>query len=387
MKILIFHHGIIKKNGWGRTFTFAKNLSFLGNEVVFVTSSTKKGFFCEKLMIDGVKIFAFKDIIPLKLLKMGFGFISFVNKIIFASIFKCDVVHTDSHRPAGYYPSLVNRFFSKSKFVIEWWDNFGYTGQLANKKKIFKLLLGLWEARTEISSKIKADGVVVLSDVMMHHAKEEGVLEDKIVKIHGGADIDNIKYYPLNTMKVEYGLENNLTLGFIGDGDAELGDLHPLFSVLKQINLDFNVKFVNYGKAFSQEVKNRYDINDVIYECGWIDYSLDSSLLAISDVFLLIKKNDNINPYGWPNKFGDYLATGRSVLLTPYGDLVDFIEEFKPSVFVSCYNELDIYESVKAIVNKKGELEFLGMINREISEKVCSWMEKTKQLNDFYNLI
>lgn len=387
MKILIFHHGIIKKNGWGRTFELARQLSLLGNEILFVTSSDKKGFLWDVSIINGVKVIAFRDILPIKILKMGFGFISLINKLILASIVKCKIVHTDSHRPSGYYPCLVNRFFAKSKYIIEWWDNFGETGQLANKKKIYKLILGKWERNVEIASKIKADGVVVLSDMMFEHAIANGISPKKIIKVQGGSDIDNIIYYPLGMSKEKLKVEDKLTIGFIGDGDAEVNDLHPLFSVLKQLYLDFDVFFLNYGKAFSEKVKTMYDINDVVIECGWIDFSKDSSLLSATDVFVLIKKNDNINPYGWPNKFGDYLATGRAILLTPYGDLVDFILTYSPCVFISEYNESDIYETIREIVCKKEQLGYLGLKNRNISEGVCSWREKAKQLNDFYNLI
>jgi len=386
LKIAIFHFGVYKKGGWGRTFSLAKGLALNGCDVTIITSDIKKGLIPIKDYKEGVNIVKVKDIVPFKILSKGFGFLSFISKLLYAIFHEFNIVHADSHRPNAYYPCIINRSIYKSKFIIEWWDNFGFDGQLQNKSKLFKTFLGKWEANTEIISKLKANGVVVLSKAMKEKAKLNGINDYKIKIIYGGADIEHIKYIQLSNNHIREDKYNNyqLIFGYIGYGDNDIDDLICFLEAFKLASLYHSLLFINYGDSFSQKYIDNYSVNNNIINYGWIDYYKDASLLSIPDIYILIKNNNNINRYGWPNKLGDYMACGRAIMINKYGDLSDVVSNY-PNGFIIVKNEVEnINKAIDDIINNYYNLDEMGKYNRFIAEKYISWNNKSKELLEFY---
>jgi glycosyltransferase involved in cell wall biosynthesis len=281
---------------------------------------------------------------------------------------------------------LVNRFFHRNRFYIEWWDYFGKEGQLQNKKRIYRLLLGRWEIHTEISSKKRADGVIVLSELMYKRAITNGINENKIKIIHGGADINNLRFLPYGTNKSRLGISQDvLTIGFIGDGDSEINDMSPFFYALKALSCrNVCLRFINYGRPFTCAVRDGLIDEKIIIEAGWINYATNSSLLSASDVFVIIKQNNVTNNYGWPTKVGDYLALGRPIITTPYGDWAKEIVKYDIQIIPVRYDSNSIEKVLLNIENGKYDLYGMGYKNRIVAEKYLSWRLKAIQLNDFY---
>lgn len=389
MKILCSNFGLYKKGGWGRTFMLARGLVKLGHDVTIITNSGKNGLFFESIMIEGIKVICFHDILPLKIIKLGFGWFSIANRMFFSLVSPFDIVHADSHRPNAYYPCLINRLFHGSHFIIEWWDDFGSNGQLRNKNKLFKIFLGAWEKKTELSSKKNADGVIVLSEFMYQRAIKLGLLKNKLTIINGGADTDFIKYLPVNEKKEKLNIDKETkTFGFIDSGDSDLTNLMPFVFAIRKLNNKFKVKFINYGNQISKEKINKYNLKEIVINAGWLDYYRgDASLLAAVDVFVLIKKNNTINKSGWPNKIGDYFATGRPILANLYGDIEKLYKNHNLGIIPVNYDENDIYEKMNDICQGKYDLKRMGEINRKFAEKCISWDRKARDLYDFYRKI
>jgi len=388
MKILFSHFGIYKRDGWGRTFALAKALCNAGHSVTILTSSEKKGLFFNKYIDGKVCIIVFKDIVPQKILSKGFGIFSLINKVLFSLLSNNDVVHADSHRPNSYYPCIINKYFHNSKYVIEWWDNFGPDGQLPNKSRWFKIFLGKWEEKAEIKSKIIADGVVVLSKYMYKRALKVGLDKNKIILIQGGANIEDIKFTALGSFKIEkYKIElEYITFGFIGSGDNDISDIMPFIDAIRELQSKVKLKFINFGIPFSLSMKQNSGIEKILVEGGWIDYysNNESAFLGAVDVFILIKREDVKNLSGWPNKLGDYLACGRPVLLNTYGDIKSFVEMYNPGVITVNYDKADISLKIEDICRGQYDLRALGNINRKLAETHLSWRHKAKLLENFY---
>lgn len=389
MKIAMFHFGIYKKGGWGRTFPLGRGLALNGCDVTIITSDNKKGFFPVKDYEEGVNIIKFKDIISFNILNKGFGILSFFNKIIFSIFHKFDIVHADSHRPNSYYPCIINRFLYRSKFVIEWWDNFGFDGQLKNKSKLFKIFLSNWESRNEIASKIKADGVIVLSTLMKERALFSGVSISKIRILHGGADVQSIRYIDRskNYLRNEIYNKYEIIFGYIGHGNNDINDLMCFLKAFKLASSNHFLYFMNFGTPFSKYYIDNFGINNNIVNCGWVDYSNINSILYLPDIFILTKVNNNINKYGWPNKIGDYMACGRAIMINLYGDLSDFVSTYPNGFIIVNNNPENINKAIEDISNNKYNLDEMGAYNRFIAEKYLSWDKKAQELLEYYNEI
>ena len=369
MNILVSHFGIFKKGGWGRTFSLAESLVVLGNNVTVLTTNPGFSLVIQKKKINGVIVYIFPDIVPSLLTSKGFGVLSLLLRLLYVIFNRFEILHSDSgHRPSAGWPCLLNRLIYKGIYVSEWWDFFGKGGQLENKPKYFKILLGGFEKWSEINDKKKADGIVVLSSFMKERAQKLGIRKD-IEIIHGGADIINIPRMKLVKNKSNYiDTDKKILLGYIGMSESELSDLEP---------------FIKGGCVGETNIQ-AYNLGGIIKEMGWVDYSKNSELLSIVDIFVLIKKESDINLAGWPNKLGDYLACGRPVLLNPYGDVTEFVNKNKECFIITTWNKTDIEEKIQEIIEGKYHLENMAEKARYIAEHEISWLNRAKILNNFY---
>lgn len=388
MRILLTHFSYYRKNGWGRIFEEAKGLAALGHNVTLLCGDETIGCFYKSHIEQSVKIVSFTDIFPRKYGNTGYGFISILLKCIYVLVHKYEICHSDSHRPNAYIPCKVNRFFYRSKVYIEWWDDFGEKAIAKNNKKCFSILLKNHEVKTELSTKRTADGVIVLSSLLAEKANALGINKSRVCMIYGGCNTDKLSFNPsTDNYKEAMGIQSQfVTLGFIGNGDGEYDDLEPFLKALIETKYHLNVKFLNFGKPFDKTIQRMPELKDLIIECGWVDYYADSSSLSAVDVFVLIKKENIINNSGWPNKFGDYLAVGRPVLVNLYGEVKVFAKKWSPALIETKYDVVSITSSITDICSDKYNLRLMGETNRRIAEN-NSWLEKAKELDSFYTRV
>jgi glycosyltransferase involved in cell wall biosynthesis len=386
LKILFCHFGIKDKYGFGRPFMLAKGLAELGHKVVFLTNQNGKLKFPYTIeRRQNVEIVSFPDILPAKVLQLGYGSISILLKILFVTNKKFDIVHSDTgHRPSAGFPCRWNRFLYKSRYISEWYDLYGHGGQYDNKHWLFKLLFGRYEIKSEIRNRLNADGVVALSEETRRRAIRNKIDDNKIIVIHGGADIDNIKYD--NISELGENDKSQIVFGYIGMSDAELDDLEPFIKAFVKCSTELNIVFKTFGKKLSQSNIKRFGLNKLI-EAGWIDYFNNARVLNEVDVFILIKKDSAQNRAGWPNKLGDYLAAGRPILLNPYGDLCWFSQKHPKGFILTKWSESDIEEKINNICNGRYDLEQMGKYNREIAVNEYSWQSKSSKLEKFYRMV
>lgn len=388
MKILLTHFSFYRKNGWGRIFEEAKGLAALGHSVTLMCGNESFGCFYKSHIEQSVKIVSFFDMFPRKYGNTGYGFISVLLKCIYVIFHKYEICHSDSHRPNAYIPCKVSRFFYKSKVFIEWWDDFEEKAIAKCDKKLFSIFLKKCEINTEVSTKKNADGVIVLSSLLAGRANAVGIDENRVCMVYGGCNTDKLNYNPFTeNYKITMGIPSQLlTFGFIGNGDGEFDDLEFFLKALVKIKHHLNIKFLNFGKPFVKTIQRMPELKDLIVECGWVDYYADSSSLSAVDVFVLIKKENIINSSGWPNKFGDYMAIGRPILVNPYGEVEVFAQKWRPALIETKNDIESIAKTITDICSDMYNLRLMGEVNRGVAEK-NSWMEKAKEIDFFYKRI
>jgi glycosyltransferase involved in cell wall biosynthesis len=389
MKILISHASVYKKGGWGRIFPLANGLAKIGNQVTIITTNPLISIFRKTIIINNVNIIVFPEILPSRISRMGFGFFSLILKVIYVLFNKFDIVHSDNgHRPLSGLPCRIHKKVHGSVYIAEWYDWYGKGGEFDHKKKLFKLFLGRYEVKYEIKDKVFADGIVVLSEVLRTRA-ELFKPPNKIIKIHGGADVFAIPYIRNNkTLKGKYGINKNMvTFGYIDALSVNLKEVQPLIDSIIELNLESKVKLLLFGSINSIEKSLTEKIKNMIINFGWINYEEEFEKLQCVDVFVLFKEDILGNRAGWPNCIGDYLACGRPVFLNPIGEVIEFVSKYPEGFFISSLSSRSISDQLQFIVNNQSLLEEKGRINRVIAENEISWHRKSEELNSFYKRI
>jgi len=389
LKILISHTSVYKKAGWGRIYPLAVGLAQNGNSVTILTTNPKISLLIKREVINNVNVIIFPEFIPNRISRMGFGFLSLFLKVLHVIFNKYDVVHSDNgHRPLAGIPCRVHKRLYGAVYVAEWYDWYGKGGQYDTKKKLFKFLLGRYELKYEIKDKVVADGVVVLSEILRKRA-EQFKPKDRIIKIHGGADVTSIPFLNDNSkLKAKYNISKDiLTLGYINSDSYRLAEFLPLINVIIKYNLQSKVRIMLFGESGSLVKQLPAEMSEFMIFYGWVDFAKDFEKLQCVDVFFLFKEEILGNRAGWPNCIGDFLACGRPVLLNPVGEVVDFVDKYPFAFIKTTKEEGNIYNNVQYIMENKQSILKEGPSIRQLAVDVVSWERKSKDLLDFYRYL
>lgn len=388
MNILFSHYGIKDADGFGRSYMLARELAALGHTVTFLTS--QRGFHrfpYDKEVRENVSIIAFPDILPASFRKGGLGILTTLLKCWFVIGKHFEIVHSDSgHRPASGFPCRLHKFLYKSRYFSEWWDFFGKGGIYDEMPLWYRLTLGNFDTRAEISNKKKADGVIALSEFTKQRALSIGIKESHTLVLHGGADTRSIRFYPDTSIKPRYGLEKaGLTFGFVGMNEGEVLDLEPFFKAISKKDFSLNINIFTTGRKLSQQTLDKFSLGDNFIEFGWVDYAAYPEILSCADVFLLLQKNISTNVARWPNKAGDYFAAGRPILTNVVGDIGEIAKQNPAVFYLADWTEESISARILEIHNQKPDISRFQKI-REFAN-THSWHNKATELENFYKSI
>lgn len=375
MRILYAHTGIEGKSGWGRVFYMARGLADLGHDVTLLTINPKTSFFKIKtITYKGVKIKVFPDFFPSKFKTSGFAIWSTFLKILYAFFSKFDIcIAACGHRPAAL-PCKINRIIHHSLYYSEWWDFYGKGGYNERHSRFFKLLYSKIECYNEIADKRKANAVIVLSSFMKKRAIECGIDEKKIFIVPGGSIIDDIK--PLFP-KLTKNKQDKIKISYIGVTNTEIDLLTPFINALKDNELKTKFRLILYGSPISAKKWDELGLSEIADFRGWLDYEKNISSLNDIDIFLQLLPDNNISKAGWPNKLGDYLAIGKPIIISPYGDITKFIEGQK-GFFKVEYNKESIFKTLQQItLTSTKQLYDMGISNYELAKSI-SWKNRAK---------
>jgi glycosyltransferase involved in cell wall biosynthesis len=389
LKILISHAGVYKKAGWGRIFPLAVGLANNKNSVTIITTNPHFSIIIRRMVINDVNIIIFPEIVPARISGMGFGLLSLILKVLHVLLNKYDIVHSDNgHRPLSGIPCRLHKRIFNSVYVAEWYDWNGKGGQYDSKRKIFKIVLGWYELKYEIRDKEIADGVVVLSEMLRSRA-EQLKPKDRIVKIHGGADVSSIPFlYDNSQLKTKFNISNDtLTFGYINAKNNSINEISPLLDAIRKYEIKPKVKILIFGDGSKILETVSDDLRENIVLFGWIDFVKDFEKLQCVDVFILFKEDSLVNISGWPNCIGDYLACGRPTLLNPVGEVVDFVNKYPFGFILSSKNVDDVYSKMIYISDNLSLLREKGKAIRNLAEEVVSWKRKSTELYDFYTYL
>jgi glycosyltransferase involved in cell wall biosynthesis len=389
-KLLFIHYAIIDKEGFGRTFMFAREMAKMGHQVTFLTTlpSSRFAWPYHTETRDNVKLLAFPDILPDNFRRTGFVFFSALLKLVYLiGNHNFDLVHSDTgHRPSAAIPSVFCQLVYRIPHVTEWWDDFGRGGQFDDKSFFKKLTHGFYDLYFQKPFIKLSSHTVVLSHYLKAKAMQWGVPENKITILHGGADDLKIPFSPNSSAaKSKKGIPpDTFTFGFIGMNSGELRDILPFIEAVVRLKDRFPINWFTTGGTLSPEFKKQYGIGTELHEFGWQSYDDYAVSLSAADAFILIQQDTNGNLARWPNKLGDYLAAGRLVLCNPVGDMAELMTAH-PKAFVRTENNTEsIMSQIEWMMDNKEELVGQRSSIRYISETKYSWKSKSSELLDIY---
>lgn len=149
------------------------------------------------------------------------------------------------------------------------------------------------------------------------------------------------------------------------------------------INPDFKGRFVSTGKLEGTmhekeivDIINKYSAWDRVEFTGILSETELKKFLNNATMVIINKKENNQNKYCFPTKLGEYMAAGKPIIITDYGEAANWLTHGVDSFIVPHDNVNELMNGILRLMNDKTLLETIS----KGAQKTC----KTRFSYDLY---
>lgn len=210
--------------------------------------------------------------------------------------------------------------------------------------------------RTEKELMCRYDGIICISQALVDYSKQFVDDKCKVVKVPILVDLDK---YDLEDKQAEAKFPYIFHSGsLIERKDGVLGMLEAFAKALPQ--LPSNVRFVSTGSVKKSpeasaitKLIDKYQLQDRVIFTGYLSTEELKEKLSHASLVIINKNKTEQNKYCFSTKLGEYLAAGKPVAISDYGEAVNWMTNGKNAyVYHSeCISDLSNV-IVKAFRNK-----------------------------------
>ena len=136
---------------------------------------------------------------------------------------------------------------------------------------------------------------------------------------------------------------------------------------------------VTIGDKFGSALKGNVYAPERIIEFGFLPFKKYAALLPAVDVFLFPFTNRPLNKGRWPNKIGDYMASGRPTVSNRTGDLVKLFNDHNIGL-LSSEDPAEFSSKTLEILNNFTLSKKIENNARQTAEKYYDWKLLTRKL-------
>ncbi|MFH0795024.1 MAG: glycosyltransferase, partial [bacterium] len=278
--------------------------------------------------------------------------------------------------------------------VVDWCDWYGRGGIYRLREEIrayqgmtkgWRLAIQRWAERREegLEEEIVkfADAVTVISRALEDRAVNLGVSRTRLLRFPSGAPLDQIAPLDKQECRRKLGMDPGLVLfGYVAN-------YHPdehffLEAVGKALRVVKGARLVVAGPPFTDGLAEDYGVEEGLMWVGRRPFGEIPTWLGACDV-LLLPLADNISNRGrWPNKIGDYLASGRPIVTNRVGDAPEYVERGGAGI-VTEPTAGAFADGIVAAAQQKHRWATWGREARAIAERELSWSRLNDQVADF----
>lgn len=366
---------------FARCWALARRLAQRGHAVAIVSASRQRQLGIRASVASGLIVYEVGGIGPRKLRQTGLDPSDLVTRLLgLARAF--DIVHAFSHRPVvAVHATMLKR--SGLPLVFDWADLNGFGGYADHRPGAHGRLVGAIDSWLERAMVRAADAVTPISSFLAERAVEFGVAEQAVWLLPPGADVENVFPLDRDGARRALGIPNDIeVVGFAGfhhwDADLVAATVTRLFRRVPTLRL------ATAGPAGSFIDRQL----DAIWRGRLLRFptlrgARYRQFLASCDVLVLPYPRRRYNLARYPNKIGDYLASGRAIVTNRTGDMGELLARSQSALLVGETPE-ELSEGVAACLRNDRLRATLGSRARTLAETECSWGRVTARLERAY---
>lgn len=315
-------------------------------------------------------------------------FLGIVASFFLIVRFRISILHTRSNIPIAI--GYVLKSFLPIKLLYDRRGIMGedHTEHSGWKRGGYLYNLAIWFEKRAIR---KSNAIVVLTQKANDELKKSiNSSKDILIEtIPCCIDLQLFSYVDAYSLKDKLGLSKKFVLIYSGSvGTYNL--LNEMFDFFKEaLKLIPNAHFLILTQnrdAVVNLMMNRKDIDREKITVTFVSHDKLHSYLSAGDVGLVFRRTSPTAVAASPTKFGEYLACGLPVILTPQvGDLEDIINSNRIGVALNGYEKTKYKEAVEKLLSLLSERDEIKRRCRKVAEKVFSLERGTRTYLSIYN--
>ncbi|MBN1595730.1 glycosyltransferase, partial [candidate division FCPU426 bacterium] len=190
MQVLFLNHNVMWRSTYYRCYHLGRYLVKRGHQVTLYTIHPRRRLGVEEAYLQGVRVVQFPDLF------WGIGRSGWDPWDVWQRLRRLkkesyDLVHAFDSRPVVIHPALAAQRRGMP-LVMDWADWWGRGGVIEERSNpLIKLFFGAVETWYEEHFRRRTLGTTVISEALRERALRLGVRPETILKLTGGADVDN----------------------------------------------------------------------------------------------------------------------------------------------------------------------------------------------------
>lgn len=173
--------------------------------------------------------------------------------------------------------------------------------------------------------------------------------------------------------------------------DGEVAGLIEIVGKLASAEIEFGLQIVgDSGSRIRAEIQARAAELGVSDRVEFIGAAMRDDLparLNSADVFVLPRKQGAFSDAGFPTKLGEYLATGKPVVVTSTGEISDHLQD-GVSAFLAPPNDLDAFaKQLRRVLDNPVLAAEIGARGQQIARERFDYRVHGKRIIDFIETI
>lgn len=357
-----------------RILSYSKGLVKLGVNVTVL--STSAGEDLDFHYIDGIR---YKSTRLNK--KSKFTFLAFliallrVSKSIFSERHNYDIVILVSNSILLIYPIFILCKFCSIKIIQEK-SEFPFV--LNNKS-----FLGRIYAKIYVNTTYKLfDGLIVMTKPLVEYFQKKIRKNCRILEMPMTVDCDRFKFVMPYAPGYEY-------IAYCGDMGGNKDGISNLITAFSYIYIKYpNIKLLLVGNTSDlnelNKLKRQVDENKIqnIIFYGKADRADIPSILCGAKILALARPTSLQSTGGFPTKLGEYLSTGKPVVVTSVGDIPRFLNEENSYIVKPDDNRLFADRIIEILDNYNKAIE-IGRKGQQLALSVFDYKAQSNSLATF----
>lgn len=231
----------------------------------------------------------------------------------------------------------------------------------------------------------RATGMLVISKALVKYFKEQGIKNITVNNMF----VDSKRFENIKTDAKEKYIAYCGTISPFKDG---VDCLIRAFAYFSSSHSDYKLKIIGRFESIDAEktLKGLVDSLNVVNKVeftGMVKPDEMPRLLCGAQILALARPDNEQARYGFPTKLGEYLATGKPVVVTRVGEIGDFLQDMTNCRMTEPGNPEDFAGCMAWVADNYEDALRLGSAGRDLTLSEFSSVEQSKKALEFINRI